>query len=1315
MALFVAWLGLSAALKATPVTVPDFSFELTTFATVTNTLAPGGTLGFNNAPNEGWWGSGFADISGDPTIYIQNADITNGLFPLTAEGALEAPADGTNYAVVGGSGDNNVWEPIASLQSNTIYTLTVAVGLDTTGQSGGGAGLIALVSGTELYDIFTPGAILASLEVQNTNFAAGTWSNAVLTFTNGATSSGELTILLRGTTGYAIDFDNVRLDATAITFTSVVPTVLTDVGTSATNVYEGTLVTLSENPVGTPPFKYEWETDNGTHGATWTAISGATNASYVVNTASINPDKPVSFEVVVTNGSASSTSPSVTLSTMTNAPILVRDTLPSAGSFDVVGSQVAFSAVFDGSRPIYYQWQLNGTNIAGATNETLTLSDLNTNMTGAYDLFASNALGTNYSAAQAFTVNALPPATNGIVVSTALEWGSFFGALGYNSAFTPTWTLATNSIIAGIQPSSSFGVFTEAGCSGLPVLTSGSFADISPPDNGSACFATCGDGTTTNGFGSLITYTLPETTGNTGWTITNITSYGGWADDGREQQTYQISYSTPLAPTNFSALPWTAFDPPNPPGFEYGGGVATATKMSIIPTNGVLAKNVGAIQINFYSLAAGQTPKNGWEGYAQFQLFGVPATNFPPAPTKSITPASGSDVAGSSVIIEAGFASLEPITYTWTQDGVVLPGQTNSTLVLTNLQLTDTSVSPGYVLEASNSFGVSFSAPSAFTVNPAPGADGFGVVISEANQAVPSGLFTPTWVIATNSLIEGLDPYLSVGNFQSQGSANGQPEGGVAVLTDGQYGAVGEGDTLTGASAGPSEGTALYYNLPASPNGWNITSIETYGGWSDIGRNNQGYTVYFATPSNTLDFVELDSLNSAYSPPVTTAEPNATRVIWTPGAPGFLATNVAAVEFQFTVPVFNNWEGYNELQIFGTPATVPAPPVQVAPILVNDIAPGYASDVVGSSVTFNATFAGATSYSWQYTAADGTVSTIAGATNSALTLTDLTTNMTGGYGLMASNAYGTTPTSVASLTVDTAPTATNGILMAAAVQINVDNSLGLNPTEFTPTWTIAGGSLIAHQLPSTVGPGNFALNSPSEGLPVLTSGTIGVCVGDATDYALTNFADGGTVSSGAGQYLIYTLKGSANGYNISSIVTYGGWDDFGRDWQYYTISYATAASPTTFIPLAAPAAYQLPHLGPAAANLSRLTWTEASGGPIASNVTAVEFNFTLPAGQENNWQGYAQIQLFGTPSSSGPPPKGPTITSSTISSGNLVLAGTGGTANAAFAWLTTTNLDTPLSEWTTNTTGTFNSSGDFSTSIAITNGEGGHFFVLKTP
>jgi hypothetical protein len=61
------------------------------------------------------------------------------------------------------------------------------------------------------------------------------------------------------------------------------------------------------------------------------------------------------------------------------------------------GGTVRFVATASGARPLNYQWRLNGTNIDGATNAWLTLSDVRGNQAGAYSVVVSNAFGSTIS------------------------------------------------------------------------------------------------------------------------------------------------------------------------------------------------------------------------------------------------------------------------------------------------------------------------------------------------------------------------------------------------------------------------------------------------------------------------------------------------------------------------------------------------------------------------------------------------------------------------------------------------------------------------------------------------------------------------------------------------------------------------------------------------------------------------------------------------------------------------------------------------------------------------------------------------------
>jgi len=99
----------------------------------------------------------------------------------------------------------------------------------------------------------------------------------------------------------------------------------------------------------------------------------------------------------VTNMYGSVTSSVAALSVNTAAPFVVTDITPLNG-FYYAGSTATFSATYDGSRPITYQWVTDGgtgtfTNIPNATNSTLVITNVHAGNSGSYYLMAYNASG----------------------------------------------------------------------------------------------------------------------------------------------------------------------------------------------------------------------------------------------------------------------------------------------------------------------------------------------------------------------------------------------------------------------------------------------------------------------------------------------------------------------------------------------------------------------------------------------------------------------------------------------------------------------------------------------------------------------------------------------------------------------------------------------------------------------------------------------------------------------------------------------------------------------------------------------------------
>ncbi len=74
---------------------------------------------------------------------------------------------------------------------------------------------------------------------------------------------------------------------------------------------------------------------------------------------------------------------------------------------------------------------------------------------------------------------------------------------------------------------------------------------------------------------------------------------------------------------------------------------------------------------------------------------------------------------------------------------------------------------------------------------------------------------------------------------------------------------------------------------------------------------------------------------------------------------------------------------------------------------------------------------------------------------------------------------------------------------------------------------------------------------------------------------------------------------------------------------------------------------------------------------------------------------------------------GPVINHPTVSGGNLIFTGTGGTPNGSYSVLTTTNIATPVINWVSLTTNNFDALGNFSVTNAIAPGTPQCFYRIK--
>ena len=137
---------------------------------------------------------------------------------------------------------------------------------------------------------------------------------------------------------------------------------------------------------GNQPLYYQWK-KNGTN------IAGATLSSYGI--ASVAAKDAGNYTVVVSNSLASVVS-AIAVLTPFGAPPQIS--LQPQGTNVLCGQSATFLVAATGPQPFKYQWQLYGTNLAGATATNLVINPaLNANI-GPYDVIVTNQYGSVTSA-----------------------------------------------------------------------------------------------------------------------------------------------------------------------------------------------------------------------------------------------------------------------------------------------------------------------------------------------------------------------------------------------------------------------------------------------------------------------------------------------------------------------------------------------------------------------------------------------------------------------------------------------------------------------------------------------------------------------------------------------------------------------------------------------------------------------------------------------------------------------------------------------------------------------------------------------------
>ena len=395
---------------------------------------------------------------------------------------------------------------------------------------------------------------------------------------------------------------------------------------------------------------------------------------------------------------------------------------PPTSQAVTVGANASFSVVANGTPPLAYQWQFNGTNVAGAATSTLTLTNVQVSDGGSYAVVVTNAYGTVTSTDATLTVNPVTPCApaplglvgwwrgegncvdqaggnNGVLQNGAAfaagEVGQAFSFDG-SSGYVKMAASASLNVGAGagltfecwIKPAAladqqAVAEWNSGAAAGLHLWLS-----VPPPFGG--------------GSGSIYV-NLIDTSG----TFHTLTTGGGILNT-NDFQHVALSYDKASGIASI---------------YYNGELAATVTPGSFTPQTSVdlyLGERVsgdpfGAFQglmdeASLYGRALSATE------IAAIYAAGVSGKcALPPsAPYIYAQPANQVVTVGGSVTFSVGVAGTPPLSYQWSFGGAALDGATNASLTLTNVQ---TSQAGTYSVVITNVEGTASSSNATLSVN----------------------------------------------------------------------------------------------------------------------------------------------------------------------------------------------------------------------------------------------------------------------------------------------------------------------------------------------------------------------------------------------------------------------------------------------------------------------------------------------------------------------------------------------------------------------------------------------------------------------
>ena len=380
------------------------------------------------------------------------------------------------------------------------------------------------------------------------------------------------------------------------------------------------------------------------------------------------------------------------------------------------GTDVTFSVTASGTPPLSYVWRLNGSNLANATNATLTLTNVQPNQAGNYAVMVTNVAGSVLSSNAVLTVNSTPTNCAAAPGSMVSWWtgngnaedsvGPNFGIMAGATSFAPGKVGQAFSFdgVSGwvdiplptsLDPTGPFSV--EAWIKANPQQPNGVFLIV---DKSHGFTDYTGWGLQGNADGTFAFFF------GTGGSFPQVNSVGSVLDDqwhhvagvftGTQLQIFMDG--TMQGSAAQTALP-ASNSRPVEIGHSWGGGTPTRYYRGLID------------EISYYSRGLSSNE------VAAIYAAGSAGKCSAVTPSISTQPVSQTVSAGTNVTFSVTATGTTPLSYLWRFNGSNLASATSATLTLTNVQPNQAG---SYAVLITNVAGSVLSSNAILTVNSTP-------------------------------------------------------------------------------------------------------------------------------------------------------------------------------------------------------------------------------------------------------------------------------------------------------------------------------------------------------------------------------------------------------------------------------------------------------------------------------------------------------------------------------------------------------------------------------------------------------------------